>query len=54
MVRAWVDVHELILLTLQYITLYRARLPRRMIKVKRALCLYVVIPAITQSVVFAD
>ena len=48
------DVHEVFMLTFQHIALHRARLPGRMIEVKRALCLYIVVSTISQAVVLAD
>jgi len=52
--RGRADVHQVVVLRLHHIALHRARLARRLVKVKGALCFYVVVAAVAQAVVLAD
>lgn len=49
-----VYIHQILLLTLQDESLYRACFACRMIKVERALLFYIIVSSIAQAVVFAD
>jgi hypothetical protein len=49
-----VSVHQMLVLALQHETLHRVCFPRRMIEVERALCFYIVVPVVSQAIVFAD